>query len=331
MSGRAVKNGGFPHRNDQREGAQGSRHRVRFPDDLDENRISPLDVLLDLFTASVAAVCVAGLSTILVVLYVTVRPFSQIVYRRVAAHVGGASFIDALALLLPNTRIHLTGDSDIPSPVGTCLLVSNHLVDCDWWGVFMMGRCVGLRGSIKVFLRNEYLHINMQPGETPIASSSWSNSNGASLTSSGSVSKVTAALTASMNVSSVLGSGSHYHPQDLSLLAKLLHLFLEFPLIDEEDYVSNRNQLHQLLRSFADDTSAAAPVHLLFFPEGWSQHNGSDRGSILAKSNEFAHREGRPQLKHLLLPRSRGFNSSLECLRESNPVVYDVTMVRLCC
>jgi precorrin isomerase len=45
-------------------------------------------------------------------------------------------------------------------------------------------------------------------------------------------------------------------------------------------------------------------------------------------SNEFAKREGRPQLKHLLLPRTTGFNASLESLRASSPVVYDVTMVR---
>ena len=110
-------------------------------------------------------------------------------------------------------------------------------------------------------------------------------------------------------------------------MAKLLHLFLEYPLINGEDYMSNRDQLFQLLRSLAE-YSDVAPVHLLFFPEGWSQHNGADRKSILAKSNEFAKREGRPQLRHLLLPRTRGFNASLECLRESSPVVYDVTMVR---
>jgi hypothetical protein len=46
----------------------------------------------------------------------------------------------------------------------------------------------------------------------------------------------------------------------------------------------------------------------------------------MAKSNEFAKREGRPQLKHLLLPRTTGINASLESLRESSPVVYDLTI-----
>jgi hypothetical protein len=112
-------------------------------------------------------------------------------------------------------------------------------------------------------------------------------------------------------------------------MAKLLYLFLDFPLINGEDYTSDREQLFTLLRSFAEPNEAqAAPVHLLFYPEGWSIHNGADRRAVLATSNKFAKREGKPQLKHLLLPRTRGFNASLECLRESSPVVYDVTMVR---
>lgn len=316
------KNGGLqfprPGNDDRHNGGAASRlsegaHRVRFPDDVDGGSSSPLGVLMDMATAVIAVVCIAGLSTILVVLYVTVRPFSQPVYRRLAAQVGAASFIDALAILVPNTKIFLTGDSDIPSPVGTSLLVSNHLMDADWWAVFMLGRCVGLRGSIKVFLRNEYLHINVN------GDSQHPRTNGSTLSTSSFV---------SMGPSSgTPPTTSHHNPQDLSLLAKLLHLFLDFPLINGEDYISNRNQLFQLLRSFAENDGVAAPVHLLFFPEGWSQHNGADRRSILAKSNEFAHREGRPQLKHLLLPRARGFNASLECLRESSPVVYDVTMV----
>ena len=47
---------------------------------------------------------------------------------------------------------------------------------------------------------------------------------------------------------------------------------------------------------------------------------------MIAKSVEFAKREGRPQLKKLLLPRTTGFYASLDSLREASPVVYDVTM-----
>ena len=114
---------------------------------------------------------------------------------------------------------------------------------------------------------------------------------------------------------------------DLALAAKFFHSFLEFPLIDEEEYVSDRESLFKLLRSFTDrDGAGAAPVHFLLFPEGWSLYNGEDRNAVLARSNDFAKREGRPQLKHLLLPRTTGFNASISSLRESSPVIYDVTV-----
>ena len=70
----------------------------------------------------------------------------------------------------------------------------------------------------------------------------------------------------------------------------------------------------------------AAPVHFLLFPEGWSLYNGENRSAVLARSNDFAKREGRPQLKHLLLPRTTGFNASISSLRESSPIIYDVTI-----
>jgi hypothetical protein len=311
--------------------------RVRFTEEEGGKSIlsGTLDFLVFAFTTSLAAVCVAGLMTILVVLYVTVRPFSQPVYRRLVAQLGGASFLDAFALLLPNTKIFLTGDSDIPSPVGTSVLVSNHVIDADWWGMLMLGRCVGLRGTLKIFLRNEYLHINMDNSNPCWRSSSALTTSSSSprilmdTTSTRSESTGSRPRSESGNSSPPSSSASvrRFASYDVTVLAKLLHSFLEFPLINGEDYASDREHLFQLLRSFVKDNGSSAPVHLLLYPEGWSLHNGADRLSIHAKSNEFAKREGRPQLKHLLLPRNRGFKASLECLRESSPVVYDVTMV----
>jgi len=319
----------FPQPRDEKLQSRGSQqndraapHRVRFPDEGEEDT-GPLDQIAGVITGLLACVCLGGLSTILVVLYVTVRPFSLSAYRRLAAQLGAASFLDAVALLLPNTRICLTGDSDVPSPVGTSILVSNHVVEGDWWAMMMLGRCVGLRGSLKVFLRNEYLNVNVQNGESTRLSTTLTTSN-SSITLSH----------RNENGTSGSPSGSSTPPRhtaaspDLSIMAKLLHLFLEFPLLNGDESVSEREYLFQLLRSFAENSGAAAPVNLLLFPEGWSLHNGADRLSIHAKSNIFAQREGRPQLKHLLLPRTRGFNALLESLRESNPVVYDVTVVR---
>jgi hypothetical protein len=115
------------------------------------------------------------------------------------------------------------------------------------------------------------------------------------------------------------------HPKQF-LATAFLNKFLDFPLLSSENaqnYVQERNELFSLLRSFAS-TSTTVPVHLLLFPEGCPE--GDDRRAMIAKSIEFAKRDGRPQLKHLLLPRTTGFYASLESLREASTVVYDVTM-----
>lgn len=91
---------------------------------------------------------------LLFLLYACIRPFSRRLYRRLAAHLGSSSFLDAMALILPNCRICLTPDSDIISPIGTSLLVSNHSLEgFDWWVMLMFGRCINLRGSIRIFLK----------------------------------------------------------------------------------------------------------------------------------------------------------------------------------
>jgi len=241
---------------------------------------------------------------------------------------GLGSFLDALALLLPNIKICLTGDSDIPTLVGTSMLVSNHVCAGDWWALLMFGRCVGLRGAVKVFLRNEYLNIKM---ETPDADTRNNSSPTSSMTVANSASapalvQPTQRSTDHGSSGGMDSSGRKTASPDLSLAAKLLHQFLEFPLINGEDYAADKERLFPLLRSFAQNGVSGAPVHLAFYPEGWSSHNGANRETLLAKSNEFAQKEGRPQLKHLLLPRTRGFNACLECLRESSPIVYDVTL-----
>jgi hypothetical protein len=321
---------------------------VRFFPDNDGNAASIFDSILGIWTAMLASWCVAGLSTILAVLYVTVRPFSKSTYRRLAAVWGGAAFVDAVTLLLPNCRIYLTGDSDLPSPVGSSVLVANHVVPADWWAMFLLGRCVGLRGNLKVFLRNEFLQVNIENVDATSSTGNCNNgrSNGSSTTTAAPLMTSSSGTNGAIAVShqpASSGSPTSSFPSsivsygdscrkaapDLSLMAKLLHLFLEFPLINGEDYASDREQLYTLLRSLAAPDTGS-PVHFLFYPECWSMHNGADRRSVHAKSNEFAKRDGKQPLKHLLLPRTRGFNASLECLRESSPVVYDVTMVSSC-
>lgn len=312
----------------QRTGGAADREcRVRFQAANDEPKIESR-LFFDVITGLAALVCSMSLIGILVMLYLIVRPFSVSMARRLSATLGAASFLDALALLLPNTKIYLTGDSDIPSPVGTSVLVCNHVMDGDWYAILMLARCVGLKGSVKAFLRNEILQLDQSmsspkngrintpaPAVRPAVPGSVSSGM---LDSMPAVQRSTSSGTTHVS--------RHQASPDLSMCAALLHTLLEFPLMNGEDYISNRENLFQLLRSFANRKGAAAPVHLLLFPEGWSVYNGKDRKSVLARSQEFAAREGRPQLKHLLLPRTTGFNASLDCLRESCPVVFDVTM-----
>jgi hypothetical protein len=187
----------------------------------------------------------------------------------------------------------------------------------------MMGRSIGLRGSVKVFIRKELVEIKKRSNSDPqIVTVVRTEANGQQVAAPKTV-------TFSRGVS---GSCRPHVSHQLSLAGKLLHLLLDFPLFSGEnnkDYVSDRAELFQLLRSFAEG-NGTNPVHLLLYPEGWCLNDGShvDRKAVLAMSNEFAKREGRPQLRYLLLPRTTGFNASLESLRASSPVVYDVTMVR---
>ena len=162
------------------------QNRVRFPDEPISSELYPRllnggtttnfqqgydtetikDKIIGLFLIFVALVCMCGSGTLLVILYLTVRPFSVNLYRRISAHTCIATFLDSMALLLPNTRLIVTGDSDIPTPVGSSVLVCNHLLDGEWWALLMLGRCVGFRGSMKAFLRNEFLQINLDDVDT---------------------------------------------------------------------------------------------------------------------------------------------------------------------
>eukprot|EP00534_Pseudo-nitzschia_fraudulenta_P001500 CAMPEP_0201128846 /NCGR_PEP_ID=MMETSP0850-20130426/35038_1 /ASSEMBLY_ACC=CAM_ASM_000622 /TAXON_ID=183588 /ORGANISM="Pseudo-nitzschia fraudulenta, Strain WWA7" /LENGTH=411 /DNA_ID=CAMNT_0047398153 /DNA_START=187 /DNA_END=1419 /DNA_ORIENTATION=+ len=298
-------------------------------DEEEEDDEGYFEWIVDLVFGAAALWISFGLWIAVVLLYMCVRPFSITVYRRLVNQIGTGSYLEAMSLLLPNTKICLTGDSDVPSPVGTSILVSNHVMDADWYSLLALGRCAGLRGSIKVFLRNEIFHLNKHIHRESAASAAGPSPmrKSTSIAPTGSLADENNCTTLK-NYSSSNGNNPVRKPPspDLALAAKFFHTFLEFPLIDEEEYVADRESLFKLLRSFADYDGAAAPVHFVLFPEGWSLYNGECRKAVLARSNDFAKREGRPQLKHLLLPRTTGFNASISSLRESSPVIYDLTV-----
>ena len=272
---------------------------------------------------------VVGMTTFLSILYIFIRPFSKRAYRRLACTVGAASFLDAVAILMPNVRLCLTGDSEVPSAIGTSVLVSNRVMEGDWWMMLMLARCIGLRGTVKVFLPNEF----------SAGTAGWSPASSAQ--------DLTKHIMGA--ASTIPAAASVKDPQTGPLrtwVKFLLCTLLEFPSLSLEsgsDYIKDRSDIFQLLRDFAEE-ERSCPVQLLLLPEGWvsaaniedinvsghqwtAEENALRRKLLLAKSIEFAKREGRPQLRHLILPRTTGFSASLECLRVSNPVVYDVTIV----
>ena len=383
--------------------------------------------------------CAFGLVTTCFILYLTIRPFSVPTYRRLSCNIGASALLDAMALLLPNTRIYLTGDSDPLSPVGVSVLVCNHVMEGDWWAILMLARCVGLRGSVKPFLQSDCGfgsasstgssngNGNYNPSQSQIILDTTDNMSASigdidgtnadvgvgatttntSITMSASAPLLNSAMhhqpppqhhrvgfkrnlshqgvaivgvsinnvntntstnssttndnfnndtdnssprmmnkekntspinsknpnknnninNTNINHNNTTSSNSNNKPATTTSLAcRFLHNLLDFPMLSSEhtqNYITDRNQLFSLLRSFASNGSPA-PIHLLLFPEGWPE--GDDRKSMMTKSIEFAKREGRPQLQHLLLPRTTGFYASLDSLREAAPVVYDVTM-----
>jgi 1-acyl-sn-glycerol-3-phosphate acyltransferase len=74
-------------------------------------------------------------------------------------------------------------------------------------------------------------------------------------------------------------------------------------------------------RVFARMRRQRLPFWLLLFCEGTRRTEARD-----ARSRERAQAEGRPALKHLLLPRTHGFVASVQGLREETGAVYDLTI-----
>lgn len=321
-----------------------------------------------------------GAVTILLFLYITVRPFSLGTYRRLACTMSIAPFFDVMSLLLPNMKIILSGDSDAISSIGISVLVSNHCMEGDWLSIFMLARVLGLRGSVKAFLQRsnstspkahspDEKRIIPNSASTPILKKDTSNDGngrGFSALSKKQIprnhsqpSTLNASASSPKRIDTKSSSG--LDTQDTDLITSFLNKILDFPLLSSENtqnYVQDRNELLSLLKSFSTsvhyqpkknddrfgkdkqnghasghsqnsmddgfDFNANVPIQLLLFPEGWPI--GQNRRSMIEKSIEFAKREGRPQLKHLLLPRTTGFYASLDSLSPSSPNVYDVTM-----
>ena len=94
------------------------------------------------------------------------------------------------------------------------------------------------------------------------------------------------------------------------------------PISVDEDGMSHWDtSVRPLLQDREDRNGKYWPYNLILFPEGT---NLSDK--TIKKSREYAAKIGVEATKHTLLPRSTGLRRSLEILRPSLDILYDVTL-----
>lgn len=89
-------------------------------------------------------------------------------------------------------------------------------------------------------------------------------------------------------------------------------LFIKRNWTEDKKYI--HNMFEKILRH-------SIPLWLVSFVEGTRV-----RPSKLAQSQKYAQENGLPLLKHLLLPRTKGFVASVQALRPHLQAVYDITV-----
>jgi len=80
-------------------------------------------------------------------------------YRRLIYAYVTYAWFEALSLLLPQKKIFITEDSDMPDGIAHGVIILNHQFDRDWWSMFAVMRCVGQHGRVKMLLPEEMRHI----------------------------------------------------------------------------------------------------------------------------------------------------------------------------
>ncbi|CAG9771263.1 unnamed protein product [Ceutorhynchus assimilis] len=94
--------------------------------------------------------------------------------------------------------------------------------------------------------------------------------------------------------------------------------FSEFVFL-ERSYEKDKEVIDQQIRKLADHPD---PMWLLLFPEGTRFTPKKHQISL-----DFANKNNLPQLKHHLLPRTKGFVASLPPMRGKVPAIYDTLIV----
>jgi len=83
-----------------------------------------------------------------------------------------------MSLLLPQTKIFITEDSNMLDGIGPGVIIVNHQFDRDWWHILTLAQCVGQHGRVKIILPQEMRHIPvlgwaLQLLEFPFLGRSW--------------------------------------------------------------------------------------------------------------------------------------------------------------
>ena len=94
-------------------------------------------------------------------------------------------------------------------------------------------------------------------------------------------------------------------------------LFLDCPFI-KRNWTADRDYIHRVFRNILEND---VPLWLMTFAEGTRV-----RPEKIARSREYAEKEGMRPLEHVLIPRTKGFVASVQSLRGHVDAVYDLTI-----
>lgn len=94
-------------------------------------------------------------------------------------------------------------------------------------------------------------------------------------------------------------------------------LFLDCPYV-KRDWTSDRDYIHRVFQNILKND---VPLWLMTFAEGTRV-----RPEKIARSQDYAENHGLAQLKHVLIPRTKGFVASVQSLRGHIDAVYDLTI-----
>jgi 1-acyl-sn-glycerol-3-phosphate acyltransferase len=94
-------------------------------------------------------------------------------------------------------------------------------------------------------------------------------------------------------------------------------LFLDCPFI-KRDWTADKDYIHGVFKNLL---KYDVPLWLMTFAEGTRV-----RPEKIVRSQEYAEKQGLPRLKHVLIPRTKGFVASVQSLRGHVDAVYDLTI-----